>query len=472
MTLPKFILLTASVPLGLSGCAGVNPEPAFKDVNQTVTARLGSPVRWPLTATDRPAADPVAALLRADLTAQSATAVALLNSRSLQASFEEIGISQAELAQASRLPDPLLAAAWRIPDRPPSAVDAEYSVAGDILGLLTLPARKQIAARNLEQTKLAVADGVLRLAARAQTAFYTLQAQMQLAGRLGVIAAVNDAAADVARRQFAAGDIAALELREQQAAAAQSHFDLMQAQAKVQTDRERLNRVLGLADGQLGWHLAPTLPALPPPEPPLNDLEAVAIGQRLDLAALRRHAESLADALRLQQHTRYLAGLNLGVDTERMPDGQRVTGPTLDLGLPLFDQGQPAVAKLAAEYRQARDTYQARAATVRSEVREARADLLASRAAVEFADRELLPLRQQVLGETLLRYNAMAASTGDLLLAKEREQTAEAERIGALRDYWLARVALERAVGGRLAAATRDRPGGPELPAPKPQPGS
>jgi outer membrane protein TolC len=41
-----------------------------------------------------------------------------------------------------------------------------------------------------------------------------------------------------------------------------------------------------------------------------------------------------------------------------------------------------------------------------------------------------------------------------LLAAKEREQMAEAGGIEALRDYWLARVALERALGGRLTSET------------------
>ena len=59
-----------------------------------------------------------------------------------------------------------------------------------------------------------------------------------------------------------------------------------------------------------------------------------------------------------------------------------------------------------------------------------------------------------MLGETLLHYNAMQKSSYDLLLAKEEEQRAEQSRVEALRDYWLARVELERAVGGRLTPET------------------
>jgi len=108
------------------------------------------------------------------------------------------------------------------------------------------------------------------------------------------------------------------------------------------------------------------------------------------------------------------------------------------------------LSRLAAEYRRVRDNYAAQEVNVRSEVRQARDALLAERAAAEFAEKNLLPLRQQILGETLLHYNAMEKSAYELLLAKDLEQAAEQSRIEALRDYWLARVALERAVGGRL----------------------
>jgi cobalt-zinc-cadmium efflux system outer membrane protein len=448
-TILKFVLL-AALPVAFAGCASTNPTPAQNDVRQTVAARLGEPAPWPRPDSTNAIGQITASLLQTNLTAQSAAAIALLNNRSLQAGFEEIGISQADLAQASRLQNPEIFGSWRFPNRPPSAADVEYSAAGNFLDLLTLPARKKIAARNLEETKLEVADQVLQLAADAQTAFYQLQAQMELTNRLALIVTVNDAAADFAQRQYDAGNITDLALHDQQASAAQSRFDLMQARAETAADRERLNRLLGLSGDEIRWQIADELPPLPATDLALTNLEALAVNQRLDLAAARSQAESIAAALRLKEHTRWIPGVTVGVDTERTPDGQRVTGPTLDLELPLFDQGQPAVARLAAEYRQARDNFAAQEVNVRSEVRQAQDALLAARAAVEFSEKSLLPLRQKILGETLLHYNAMEKSVYELLLAKERDQTAEERNIAALRDYWLARVALARAAGGRL----------------------
>jgi cobalt-zinc-cadmium efflux system outer membrane protein len=434
------------LPLLVAGCASTNPQAALDDVDKTVMARTGQQISGMSN-------DVVDVLLQTNLTAPSAVTIALLNNKSLLAEFGEIGISQADVAQASRLHNLQLFGSWRIPNQPPSIVDSEYSAAGDFLDLLTLPARKKIAARNLEQTKLEVADKVLQLAAETQMTFYKLQSQAELVKRLGMIVDVNAAGADIAQRQYDAGNINELELHNQQAPAMQSQLDLMQAKAEALLEREHLNRLLGLSGEQIHWQITDELPTLPEKELTLTNLESLAVNQRLDLAAKRTQAESLAAALKLKKNTRFIPGVTLGVDTERSPDGQRVTGPTLGLELPLFDQGQPAVAKLTAEFQQAKDNYLAQEVNVRSEVREAQDALLAARAAVEFSQKNLLPLRQKILGETLLHYNAMQKNSFDLLMAKEREQMAEETRIAALRDYWLARVGLESAVGGRLAVA-------------------
>ena len=117
-----------------------------------------------------------------------------------------------------------------------------------------------------------------------------------------------------------------------------------------------------------------------------------------------------------------------------------------------------AGARLSAIWQQAKDDYEAQEVNVRSEVREAQAALSATREAVTFSQTNLLPLRRQILQQTLLHYNAMQKDGYDLLLAREHEQQSEQTVVEAARDYWLARVSLERAVGGRLTAETNAPP--------------
>ena len=451
MTIIKSILLVGALPLAFTGCTSTNPKAAFDDVGKQVSARSGSEVRWMRDDAERGEMEKaIEALLQTNLTAPSAVSIALLNNRTLQADFEEIGISQADLSAASRLRNPEFDGFWRLPEHG-GGLNAEYSLAQDFLDLLTLPARKKIAARNLETTKLRIAHQVLALAADAQTAFYTVQARQQLTERLGLIVEVNEAAADLAQRQYDAGNITELELRNQQTAYTQSRLDLSRTQVQLRADREKLNRLLGLWGKQTDWKITEAFEPPPEKELPLENLEAIAVTRRLDLAVARGEVQNVKAALRLKKSVRWIPAVSIGVNAEQDLDHSWVVGPTLGLEVPVFDQGQPALARLAAEYRRAARNLEALAVNIRSEVRATRDALIAARDVAEYHQKVLLPQRQRILRETLLQYNAMQKSNYELLLAKERDQQEEQAAIESLRDYWIARAELERAVGGRLS---------------------
>ena len=452
----KLLPVAVALSLMLVGCTSPNPKPAFDDVGRHITARTGQEVRWMRDDAERAEIEKtVAALLQTNLTAESVVSIALLNNRALQAEFESIGISQAELAQATRLRNPEFSSSWRLPSHPPTVLNVEYGLAQNFLDLLMLPTRKKIAARNLEGAKLRVAHEVLRLREEAQVVFYTMQARQQFAQRLAIIVEVNESAADIAKRQHDAGNINDLELQNQQAVYAESRLDLAKAEAQVRAERERINRLLGLWGEQTRWQIASELPPVPGKELPLEHLEAIAVSHRLDLAAARGEVLAVASALKLKKSFRYLPGATIGVDAEHDLDHSWIVGPTLAVEVPLFDQGQSGVAKLAAEYRRTQRHLEALAVNIRSEVRAARDALITARDAAEYHAKVLLPQRQRILRETLLQYNAMQKSNFELLAAKEREQLGEREAIEALRDYWIARADLESAVGGSL---TREIP--------------
>jgi cobalt-zinc-cadmium efflux system outer membrane protein len=447
----KPLLLICSLPVIFAGCTTTNPSAAFNELTNTVAARTGHRVQWLAQEREREEVQSlIRAALQTNLTAESAATIALLNNRSLQAQFEELGISQAELAQAARLRNPTLSGFARFPTAGSGVANLEGELTQDLLDLLTLPARKRIASANLEATKLRVAHAVLHTAAEAKTAFYTVQAYQQLLTRLQAIVEVNEAGADLSTRQHKAGNISDLELANQAAVFQQAKAELGRVTAQLRSARERLNRALGLWGDNTQWTLADSLPALPEKDLPLEHLESIAIQQRSDLAAARTQVSSLLAALRLRGNLRYLPAVSVGVNAERETDRSLVVGPTLDLELPLFDQGQPALAKLLAQYRQAQWQAEALATDIRADVRQARDSMIAARDLATFYEKIYLPQRIRIVNETLLQYNAMQARPLDLVLAKERELSAEREYVDASRDYWIARAELEKAIGGRL----------------------
>src|SRR3990172_1627063 len=84
----------------LIGCASVPKEAGFPDVQNIIEQRIGRRVHWNQgTSEDTAVVDAVRSMLQQELTIDEAVQIALLNNRSLQATYEELGIAQADLEQ-------------------------------------------------------------------------------------------------------------------------------------------------------------------------------------------------------------------------------------------------------------------------------------------------------------------------------------------------------------------------------------
>jgi cobalt-zinc-cadmium efflux system outer membrane protein len=428
----------------LAGCA-TPAGTAYRDTHADIAVHTGYPV-----VPDADIARTVSALLARPLTADSAAQIALLNNAGLRADFKDIGIAQADWIEAGLLKNPELGLGLGFPTSPPSAVRISASFTQSFLDLLTLPSRKKIATAQLEAVRLRIADEALTLVAETKSEFYLLQAQQQILGRLQNALDLEHASAELARLQHDAGNISDLALLQRQAAYDQLRLDGARAQAGLQVEREKLNRLLGLADAPTQWQIDDAPAPVPASEPPLDQLEKLALDQRFDLAAAKADFTAAARVLGLAENYRFANSVDLGAEFERDVDRQKTLGPTISLELPIFNHGAARMQRAKAQIRQAADRLEALAAVVRSEVRVARARLLAARDAAMLYRDTLLPEQRRLVELTLQYYNGMFASSYELVLTKQNELATERGEIEAVRDYWSARVELERAAGGSL----------------------
>jgi cobalt-zinc-cadmium efflux system outer membrane protein len=443
--------------LGLAACAQVNPDHAFHEVSDEVSSRTGQSPRWARTDDATREADEASrALLRDGLTVDEAVGVALIRNPSLQATFAEIGISQADLAQSGLIANPTLSGFVRFAT-PGSGTNTEVSIVEDWLSIFLLPLRKKLGEAQLEQTKLLVADRVTQLVADVRIAYHTVEAREHLAKRLRLIVELNRIAVEFAGRQLEAGTIGELDLVNQQALLSQSKVELALTESAARRDREALNRFLGLWGQDTAWSIPDEIPEIPREEMPLDGLEALAMNQRQDLRAARWGVDLIGRALSIKKKTRFFPiGINVGVETERDLGGERVTGPNFEVQLPIFDTGKASIARLESERLRAMRQLDTVAVDARSEVREFRDLMVASRELAEFYRSVLLPQRSRALDLTLLHYNMMLKGNYDLLFAKQQQVEVEKAYVEAWRDYWIARAQLERAVGGKLPTADRE----------------
>ena len=441
--------------LAATGCASVSPKASFDDVSALVAERGSARIHWDQgTPADEQVRARVHDLVTGTLTPDGAVEVALLRNQGLVATYEELGIAQADLVQAGLLRNPSFGARVRFPTSGPGTfIDTEFSVAQDFLDLFTLPLRKRVAAAQLDAAKARVGSSVLELTAQVRQAMVTLQAAQATVEVRKLVLEAQSAAAELRARQRAVGNVSDLDVTREQAFFEQSKLDLGHAEEQAVEQREQVNRLLGLwGPESASWKVESRLADPPEQDPSLDHVESLAIGRRLDLLAVRAEGQALEEAASLTGVSRALPGLQAGVSTGRDPEGTHVTGPELSVELPIFDQGQARAARILAQVRQARARQAELAVNIRAEVRALRNRLVVAHRSTEHYRTVLLPLREKAVKDSQLRYSAMLLGVFQLLQARREQIEAYRNYLDTVRDYWITRAELERATGGSLDA--------------------
>ncbi len=446
-------LLLSSV---LAGCASFSADGGFASVEQTAQNRLGKELRWARSAADQDAIDKrVTELLAKPLAMDDAVQVALLNNRGLQASFQELGINESELVQAGRLPNPGFSFGR---SRRGDEVEIERGLHFNLARLLAMPLTGPMETRRFEQTQRGVAMSVLSLAADTRKAYVNALAAEESVRYMQQVKQAAEASAELARRMAQVGNFNKLQRAREQGFYADAALNLARAEQAQRASRERLTRLLGVWGAQTQFSLPDRLPDLPAQPLDLPDIERVALAQRLDVQGAKLAAEQTAKNLGLTRRTRFINVLELGLVRNSSNEAPTQRGWELSFELPLFDWSGARVARSEAVYMQSVHRAAETAINARSEVREAYG---AYRSAYDIARHhvdEIVPLRQRIAEENVLRYNGMLIGVFELL-ADARVQIAGVNAaIESLRDFWIAQADLDMALLGKPSLAAMAGP--------------
>lgn len=453
------IAILGLASIAVAGCATFSTDGGFGAVERSVKERTGKDLAWVRTDAERDSiARRVAELLEKPLSTDDAVQVALLNNRGLQAEFAELGIGEADLVQAGRLPNPRFSMLHAARDlNGGHEYKIEQALTLNLFSLITLPLASEIEARNFERVKRAVTLEVLRLASETRKAYISALAAEESARYSRQVREVAAASAELARRMARTGNWGPLQQAREQGFYADAATGVARSEQASIAARERLVRMLGVWGTEAALKLPERLPDLPKTARELPDIERRAMQERLDLQAVRLESEALAKNLGLTKTTRFINVLEFG--PARVLEGERASGwkkgYEVAFELPLFDWGTARVAKAEASYMQAVDRAAQAAINARSEVRESYARYRASWDIARHYREEVVPVRKRIADENLLRYNGMLIGVFELL-ADAREQIASVtSAIEALRDFWVAEADLQMSLIGKPATRTQ-----------------
>ncbi len=446
--------LSATVAVCLaSGCV---PESAgYGDVKKLTAARLDVNATW--NAAEALPQKEVAELLTKPLTPELAAKIAVLNNPRLQADFEKLGIARAAWVSALQVPNPTVGGAlvYGIDETPEVDIDAAIS----LTGLLLLPSRSGIASAQLEAAVQDVARDVLSIAFDAKRAFIEHQmARAELALR-ETITQSWAASSEMARRLFEVGNVPELRTVNERAFYEEMRIQQATAEARVKATRESVNGALGLW-GKAGAQWTPSAEPLPVPRPHAEvrqafyDVESLAIERSLGVKAARLRYEAFAKQANLTRLAGWVPEVHAGVRLARQQeDGEAArwgAGPLVELGVPLFYQGQGETAEALAGVRRQAKLIEDTAIRTRSNARAAFARLLTSAQTAEHYRDVILPLRGEVVEQTQLQYNAMGVGVFELLQAKNLEIAAHLAYLDVVREFWTVQLEVEQLLAGGL----------------------
>ena len=396
-------------------------------------------------------------LLARSLSADAAVQVALLNNKGLQAAYNELALAETDLIEQSLPPNPTFSIS-RISGN--GASEIERQVVGDILALATLPFRSEIARERFRQAQLRAALETLRLAAEVRRAYFRTIATNEIVGLLTDAKSTAESTAQLAKKLGETGALNKLDQAREQVFYAETTAELATARQAATSARERLTRLMGLWDQDLGFRLPDKLPSLPPHPKALPTIEADAVGHRIDLQIARMELSALAKSLDLTQATRFVTLLDVAGISRRTHDPDsapfRERGFDVQFQIPVFDGGEVRVRQAAETYNLAFNRLTEKAINVRSEARDAYRVYRSTYDIADHYQREILPLRGIISDEMQLRFSSMQVDVFALLTEARQRIASLRAAIDAKREFFLAQSELQTAVNGGGSGGSSD----------------
>ncbi len=463
----RLAVAVLTVALATGGCAKFSADGGMLAVEAAASTDLGKDVVK--IRDDRDAAlvsARVRSLLAKPLSVSSAVQTALLNNRGLQAAYNELGISEAQMIEASLPPSPTLSLQRLVGS---GGFEIERQIVQNVLALLTLPRRREIAEARFRQAQARAIEATLRTSAEAARSYYRAVAANEAVKSLEESRLSAEAVSDLAKQLGETGAMSKLDQAREHAFYAEVSGQLATARLRQRLERERLIRSLGLWAADTRFALPSKLPALPAKPKAVASVEREAVLRRADLVVARMEIDILARQLGLTRKTRFINALEVaGISTTEkevktdggMTEVDKVSrrGFELEFQIPIYDFGAARVRLAEQTYMQSVNRLLERAVNVRSEAREAYQAYRGTYDLARHYEREVLPLRKIVSDETLLNYNAMTRDLFSLLADARARVLANMQAVEARRDFWLATVELHAAIVGGRTGASAEQP--------------
>ncbi|GIV03758.1 MAG: RND transporter [Fimbriimonadales bacterium] len=311
--------------------------------------------------------------------------------------------------------------------------------------------RIEEAQRNLARVQAEIADTERLILARVKEAYYEavyLQRRLQLFRQ---VEDLNRRLRDASAERFRSGEVPKLEANLGVVRYSQARKDTLAADRDYRNAVRELERLLGrepLGTVELAGDFS-----LRPIATTVESLVETALRLRQDLHARDAEIQRVEAEISLTKRS-IVPNLTLrgtyDEETESAGMRDRIVGGRISIPLPLFDRRQAELTALAGQRAQVGYKRSATLLTIEAEVRNAYRSYEAAAEALQVFEADTLSNIAESFGFIETAYREGKIGLLQLVVVQNDLVNAQFSYLDSLRDYWLARTALERAVGQEL----------------------
>ena len=427
----------------LTACSSVPKDGGVTNIQKLVDEQIGKDNKASaINPENALTLDQINALLVQPLKLADAELISMQVNPMAKAGILQVGIAEADYAQAGRLENPGFSYERF------SGEEYSSTLLFDIGGLFLMPLKRDVESRRLERARYEAAGSVINHLAETRRAWINAVAEKQQTLLMERALESAETGNNLTRQMSALGHSGVVE-------AAQSEIFLSEMKAALARQRlneggarETLIQQLGLWGNQARALTLPNeLPNLPETALAIDSVEGEAIDNRIDVQVAKANLESMASNLNLTQKSPFLTAIELGPVLEKA-EGEKERGYELELRIPIFDAGGVQNDKARFLFEQAQAQAEAVAIAAASNARSVLAIYQSNWEIARHYEDTLLPIRRRISQEQLLMYNGMLISVFDLLDDVRAATDMESAYVNAVRDFWLADTNLQQTLTG------------------------
>jgi outer membrane protein, heavy metal efflux system len=397
-------------------------------------------------------------------TVESLLSQAVQQNRDLLAARQNVAIIRGRLIQAGLRPNPTIDTEYST-DKV-SSREGEYGLSLSYIQPIELGGkrakRRQVAELELQQSEKELAFQERQLAAEIQSQYAEALAAAEVLRATEQLVGLNEQTLRVTQVRLTEGDVAKLDVN-----LIRVEVNRLRAQQAVAENRVRaallqIRTLAGLGIDE-SLKLSGGLASPPPLDGlTLEGLQTASLQSRADLQAARI-AEEAADARTSLAEAQAVPDISVfGRYTQdksifnnvpligRLSEADRKAAVGVSVTLPIFNRNQGGIAEAAAARVQTRHRREFLEQVVKRDVVLAYGRLQTAKETVQIYETEILPGGQENLRMIRTAYDLGDQQVLEVVAEQRRLIEAQQQYIDALKEYRVALVELERAVGARI----------------------